>query len=42
MCESERAYNNTQRNYFKKIKIIKKKKKWPKPRRELGTPRSLN
>ena len=27
MCESERAYNNTQRNYLKKIKIIKKKKK---------------
>ena len=26
MCESERAYNNTQRNYLKKIKIIKKKK----------------
>ena len=41
MCESERAYNNTQKNYLKKKKF-KKKKKWPKPRRELGNPRSLN
>ena len=41
MCESERAYNNTQKNVKQKNKKLKKKK-WPKLRRELGNPRSLN